>query len=445
MASLSVRQYPAPTPSRNVPVAGSSTDSTRSRQPERPDDSGSSGLRFLVGFDARPVRPGDPLEYVQGDGFFDWAGRRLFLEDGAPDPDTSGAYRYQHSPDCCDTAAWDGDPVSPRYEPMYLRHRLSDTWIIDTDRPYDPDDPGPFGSSGWRPDRRTGRHRRNELPDPLPPSESDMPVPEYSEVVALSVRRWSEAEVQALHAERDHDDARTPDGGQRANRRRESAGAGTPPPPQTPTPTPTPKDRNRFWPDADRQAGSEDGEAPRFSPLREQAFKRFMTKSADLAAAHHETDPPSFRQRLAHLIAWAWWVACLGLIAAPRPLREEEPPVDGRTAAPRPVPIPVQRGTIASAGPVPQSTPVRYIGTGTITQALAGARRYRADHPEPTRRPRPTADGPRPNPSPRRDFRRDPRSSSASARAPYMAAWERAFDVGPGWAFTASTAGKAAA
>lgn len=35
-------------------------------------------------------------------------------------------------------------------------------------RPFDPIDPGPFGSPGWSPDRRTGRHRRSELPDPLP-------------------------------------------------------------------------------------------------------------------------------------------------------------------------------------------------------------------------------------------------------------------------------------
>ncbi len=61
-------------------------------------------------------------------------------------------------------------PGEPYYEPDHLRHRPGDTWKIGG-RPYDPQDPGPYGSPGWFQDRRTGRHRRNELPDPLPAEE----------------------------------------------------------------------------------------------------------------------------------------------------------------------------------------------------------------------------------------------------------------------------------
>jgi hypothetical protein len=54
------------------------------------------------------------------------------------------------------------------------RHRPGDTWMIGG-KPYDPDDPGVWP---WKPDptyrrdRRTGRHRRGELPDPLPTTEN---------------------------------------------------------------------------------------------------------------------------------------------------------------------------------------------------------------------------------------------------------------------------------
>ncbi|MEV3937837.1 hypothetical protein AB0K52_17880 [Glycomyces sp. NPDC049804] len=124
--------------------------------------------------------PGAPLREItgqgDGDGYYDWAGRRLFLADGEPDPMCPGAYRYQHNPASCDEEAPDSDPRSPRYEPMHLRHRPGDTWIIDTNRPYDPFDPGPYGSPGWYKDERTGRHRRDETPDPLPAEDWDAPV-----------------------------------------------------------------------------------------------------------------------------------------------------------------------------------------------------------------------------------------------------------------------------
>jgi hypothetical protein len=125
-----------------------------------------------VGDDPRHNRvyphPKNPGLFAEEDGFYDWADRRLFLADGSPDPMTPGAYRYQTRPDLCDLDASDADPSSPRYEPDHLRHKPGDTWIIDKRRPYDVLDPGPFGAPGWFPDRRTGRHRRDELPDPIP-------------------------------------------------------------------------------------------------------------------------------------------------------------------------------------------------------------------------------------------------------------------------------------
>jgi hypothetical protein len=116
--------------------------------------------------------PGAPLVEItgqgEGDGYYDWAGRRLFLVDGEPDPMCPGAYRCQHNPACCDLEAPDSDPRSPRYEPMHLRHKPGDTWIIDTNRPYDPYDPGPFGSPGLVQGRthRPPPTRRNPRPTP---------------------------------------------------------------------------------------------------------------------------------------------------------------------------------------------------------------------------------------------------------------------------------------
>jgi hypothetical protein len=43
--------------------------------------------------------------------------------------------------------------------PAYLEQ------VVYDERPRDPFDPGPYGSPGWYADKRTGRHRRGELPD----------------------------------------------------------------------------------------------------------------------------------------------------------------------------------------------------------------------------------------------------------------------------------------
>jgi hypothetical protein len=81
--------------------------------------------------------------------------------------ESPGAYRYD--PSRYDPSTPDSDPRSLRYEPPHLRHQPGDTWVIDLNRPHDPLDPGPYGSPGWHPDERTGRHRRGELlDDPQP-------------------------------------------------------------------------------------------------------------------------------------------------------------------------------------------------------------------------------------------------------------------------------------
>ena len=175
--------------------------------------------------------PDNPGLLEQPGGFYDWAGRRLFLADGSPDPATPGAYRHQTRPDLCDLEAPDSDPASPRYEPPHLRHRPGDDWQIGG-RPADPDDPGPYGSPGWHRDRRTGRHRRGELPDPVPPWETE-----------------------------EHD-------------RVEPA-----PPRDTEDERPSPSPCRRHWTGPDE-------EPHRFSNLREDAWDRWLVDSEPLARAH---------------------------------------------------------------------------------------------------------------------------------------------------------------
>ena len=233
--------------------------------------------------------PGAPLTEVtgqgDGDGFYDWAGRRLFLADGEPDPMCPGAYRYQHNHDCCDLEAPDSHPRSPRYEPMHLRHRPGDTWIIDTNRPYDPYDPGPYGSYGWYQDERTGRHRRDELPDPLPaenwvapqgawfPGTADWPEPKAPQSSSPEQAEWSDRR-----------------GGSDRPPPRGSGGRPVPSSEDEP-PRPWSAQSGRPAPDAQRPNRKrpwevEEGDQHRFSKMREEAFDRFVVDSAQLRAAH---------------------------------------------------------------------------------------------------------------------------------------------------------------
>jgi hypothetical protein len=199
------------------------------------------------------------------DGYYDWAGRRLFLVDRSPDPMTPGAYRYQAHPDLCDPAAPESDPASPRYEPPHLRHRPGDTWEIGG-KPRDPNDPGPYGTAGWRPDPRTGRHRRSELPDPIPP--------------------WKEAEADRTATRQDAESPRTRHNGPPDDD--DEGGRGLPIVPDRPTVQP----RRRFWAEDQEEALETEAaqEKPhRFPKMQEDAWDRFVVKSADLAAAHQVT------------------------------------------------------------------------------------------------------------------------------------------------------------
>ncbi|MEU6857723.1 hypothetical protein AB0B28_02415 [Glycomyces sp. NPDC046736] len=172
MVSDSLRQNGGGTPERNPFGPGDEDETVYSPMPFTPGRTPAGWTETRTrerGCDQWP-HPENPGLIADSDGYYDWAGRRLFLPDGSPDPGVSGAYRYQTRPDLCDPNAPDSEPVSPRYEPMWLRHKPGDTWMIGG-KPYDPDDPGPYGNPLWRPDRRTGRHRRGERPDPIAPWE----------------------------------------------------------------------------------------------------------------------------------------------------------------------------------------------------------------------------------------------------------------------------------
>jgi len=165
------------------------------------------------------------------------------VESNAP-----GARRYD--PDSSDPTIPESDPRSPRYEPPHLRHRPGDTWIIDRDRPHDPLDPGPFGSPEWRPDNRTGRHRRGELPDT--PFDMEPIRPRSERTIRPSPGPTSEG----------------------AEARRPWPGRGGSEPPEPPE-----RSRRRFW---------EDGNEDRydFGKLREEAWTRFLAGSQELHNAH---------------------------------------------------------------------------------------------------------------------------------------------------------------
>jgi hypothetical protein len=293
-----------------------------------------------VGGNATPTEPSTAAIGLteRADGYYDWAGRRLFLVDRSPDPMTPGAYRYQAHPDLCDPTAPESDPASPRYEPPHLRHRPGDTWEIGG-KPRDPDDPGPYGSAGWRPDSRTGRHRRDELPDPIPP--------------------WEQPQ-------------------------QDRATAPEPAPPVVPDrPSREPRRRSRFWPADDEEPVNTDAapERPyRFSKLQEDAWDRFVIKSAELAAAHQIT-ALGLACEYGRMTAWFMRIFQWIVAIVKGPKVEEE------------------------AGPRPGAW---------LAAAVGGAQAARAQLAEHWReQPR----QPRQRPSP----------------VPYMSRWERAFDAQRGF------------
>lgn len=300
----------------------------------------------------------------QVDGFYDWAGRRLFLADGSPDPMTPGAYRYQTRPDLCDLSAHASDPASPHYEPPHLRHRPGDTWQIGG-KPTDPEDPGPFGSSGWRPDSRTGRHRRDELPDPVPP--------------------WKAADDEEEAVE-------------------------TEAPPFPAADPPTRRRRPRFW--QEERAGEARGEAPqeepwRFEKLREDAWDRFVIKSSELAAAHwadRRALECQHRWPVAMVLRWIAW-----MVAVWQGRSVSEAPA-WRSALPRQVRPHGER----AARPVPGAQMARAIRSVQAARVhLAGADRRAAPVDRADAHWHGEARQERPRPSP----------------LPYAAMWEQAFDA----------------
>ncbi|WP_133884142.1 hypothetical protein [Glycomyces sp. NRRL B-16210] len=415
--------------------------------------------------------PGAPLREITGlseqAGFYDWAGRRLFHADGEPDTMCPGAYRYQHNPDCCDLEAADSDPRSPRYEPMHLRHKPGDTWIIDVNRPHDPYDPGPYGSHGWYQDRRTGRHRRDELPDPLPaegwvppegawfPGTSDWPepaAPQSDRTERISWHGGSGSEDGSRHR---NDDRPPPRGGVGLAR----------PSPEDDRPSPEPRGSRQRSPwgrrdaEAPRPEGNRDRgcrRAPedrgeehdrtgsartvasrdehRFSKMREEAFDRFMVESAALRAAHFQPESPYLRERAVWALRWFLWVLACGLAPMPGPLtvRSSRPePQSPQRIPTQPGPTTLTRNGLpdrthspgtAIAAAFDGARAARAVISARSTQSsgeLADAVRSSAVDNGPTHwRTRPNRSRPGQN-----------RRRQTARPGSYMAAWEQAFDT----------------
>jgi hypothetical protein len=435
--------------------------------------------------------PGAPLREITGSGdqagFYDWAGRRLFMSDGEPDPMCPGAYRYQHNPDCCDLEAPDSDPRSPRYEPMHLRHKPGDTWIIDSNRPYDPYDPGPYGSPGWYQDERTGRHRRDETPDPLPaegwtplkgawfPGTADWPEPEAPQAEStqpVEPPGGGEGDEPPRATGPRGGSDRQPPWGRRgrpvpSEPEEESEGAQRPWGARTgrpgPGPDATPRTARQFWNSGhgsgpgdagwisgyggtrndrhepkrgDGQGGAETGEY-RFSKLREDAFDRFIANSAQLRAAHFAPQKPYLRERAVWVLRWLTWVLALGLVPMPVPLatrqRETEP------VARQPIPTQPGPATRLREDESTDRSPAHGPRPGAaLAAAVTGARMARRAIAE--RETRSSVDlaaavrdsASRANAvhwrTPPRQNR--PRPAPRPNLGTYMTAWEQAFDSG---------------
>lgn len=141
--------------------------------------------------------------------------------------------------------------------------------------PYDLHDPGPWlwrTSPGYRPDSRTGRHRRGEAPDPCPTSPNTRP------------RRPSPRPTRATSTPGHTPTTPAP----ATNHHRKSIST------SAPTFVPAPFSDSAFNPDPDRAPDLNID----FGKLREQAWSRFLASSECLAQAHCATRPASLRTRL---------------------------------------------------------------------------------------------------------------------------------------------------
>jgi hypothetical protein len=345
--------------------------------------------------------PQNPGLIEESDGFHDWVGRRLFLSDGSPDPMTPGAYRYQTRPDLCDLDAPDSAPASPRYEPDHLRHRPGDTWLIDRNRPHDVLDPGPFGSPGWFPDRRTGRHRRDELPDPIPWWE----IEEEPEK-----REWAEHSEALL--DRRTRDAEAADSPPRSGKRH-------PEPPADSNPRPPRRYRYRD----EEPAMSEPPQPFHFDKLREDAWDRFLTKSEPLAAASRANLTALERECGWQIATWVRFFRWLVVLVRSLRRAQADPGPDSTAARL----VPSQRGSRAGIRrTVVAADRHTYLAarTARFSQAVRGAQRARAEAPQaPANEPTPEEHWwGRPSEA------RLPRERQRSA-APFITEWERLFDT----------------
>lgn len=149
----------------------------------------------------------------------------------------------------------------------------AETWVIERNRPYDPLDPGPYGSFKWYPDERTGRHRRGELPDP--------PV-DVEEAPTRRLLPNSDPEVRQ---------PRRPSPGTEAMRPSPGSGARRPSPAvETEPDSEEPTVRRRPWDEVDTDRTYS------FGRLREEAWTSFIEDSAVLHRAHYDK-PVGFGER----------------------------------------------------------------------------------------------------------------------------------------------------
>jgi hypothetical protein len=197
--------------------------------------------------------------------------------------ESPGAYRYD--PSTYDPSVPDSDPRSPRYEPPHLRHQPGDTWVIDRNRPHDPLDPGPYGSPGWYPDDRTGRHRRGELPDdPEPEAPKAIPSP-----VGTAEERWP---VRLPVGSADESRPIRPEFRPAPERKSVPPGFSDDPSPEEVEPDPSIPPRRYRW------ENSAELDQYNFGKLREEAWIGFLEGSQQFHDAHFETSD-SLSQRFA--------------------------------------------------------------------------------------------------------------------------------------------------
>ncbi|MEU6860399.1 hypothetical protein AB0B28_16200 [Glycomyces sp. NPDC046736] len=284
----------------------------------------------------------------------------------------SGVPENSDSRDSDLTAKWRSrlrDHLDESSEPDHLRHQPGDDWIVDHNRPHDPLDPGPYGSPGWYPDTRTGRHRRDELPDPLPADHHTEPAAPQQTRPERTNHRDNDPPSPAPRTTRQPRTGRDPERAETRDRRRSDASGRTFP----------------------------DGTAHRFSNLREQAFDRFMIESAELRAAHFEPATPYLRERALRMLRCFLTILTCGIVPMPRPLTG----CAKRKETPAPQRLPKQTS----------STP---LARTTMAAALSGARAARAiiKTRDPHWRTVPRQHRPRPTYQPNA----------------YITAWEQAFD-----------------